>query len=269
MVRAGIRIGDLLADSGYSYRQRGTFALPVRALGAELIVDLHPNDRGPHGTHHGAIITNGRLEPPPRPTPNLGPLRRAATPEQTALHDQQTGELARYKLAPITRPDTDGYHRVICPAAHGKVRCPLRPRSLTLPNDRPTVLQTPEHPPRCCTQTTITIPPTINAKTAQKHDYPSATHRGSYQRRTAAERTFATIKDPATTTITRGTCRHTGLTANALHTATTLIARNIRVADAFTARQTENEHRAALHSTKTRARRRTTIQHLIATAHAP
>ena len=30
MVADGIRIGDLLADSGYSYRQPGTFALPAR-----------------------------------------------------------------------------------------------------------------------------------------------------------------------------------------------------------------------------------------------
>ena len=32
MPQAGIPIGDLLADSGYSYRQAATFALPLRAL---------------------------------------------------------------------------------------------------------------------------------------------------------------------------------------------------------------------------------------------
>jgi hypothetical protein len=41
----------------------------------------------------------------------------------------------------------------------------------------------------------------------QKHDYPSATHRRSYARRTAAERGFSTIKDPASNTIARGWCR--------------------------------------------------------------
>ena len=39
----------------------------------------------------------------------------------------QTAELARYKLGRITRDDDDGYHRVTCPAAMGKIRCPLRP----------------------------------------------------------------------------------------------------------------------------------------------
>ena len=271
MVASGIRIGDLLADSGYSYRQPQTFALPARALGAQLIVDLHPNDRGPKGTHHGATCANGRLYCPATPHAllQLSPLPPAASPEQTALHDHQSAELARYKLAAITAPDHDGYHRVICPAAHDTIRCPLRPGSLTLPHDRPTINTPPEHPPVCCTQKTITVPPSVNAKTAQKHDYPSAAHRNSYHRRTAAERTFATVKDPATTTLARGACRLTGITPNALHAATALIARNIRVADAYTARHLANQHRAASGPPpKTRARRRTTLHHLAA-AHAP
>ncbi|MHB8660288.1 MAG: hypothetical protein ACYC91_20625 [Solirubrobacteraceae bacterium] len=267
----GIRIGDLLADSGYSYRQPQTFALPARALDAQLIIDLHPNDRGPKGTHHGATIANGNLYCPATPTTllGLGPLPRGANAEQTIVHDQQSAELARYKLAPITRPDTDGYHRASCPAAQNKIRCPHKPGSLTLPHDRPTVLDPPGHPPVCCTQTTITVPPSVNAKTAQKHDYPSPAHRNSYHRRTAAERAFATVKDPATTTIARGACRLTGTTPNALHAATTMIARNIRIADAFTARQTENQRRAACGlPPKTRARRRITTHDLI-NAHAP
>ena len=240
--RDGIPVGDLLADSGYSYRQPETFALPLRTLGIQLIVDLHPNDRGPKDTHHGAIAANGQLYCPATPTSllELGPLPPAATIEQTARHDQQSAELARYKLAPITAPDADGYKRAGCPAAHGKLRCPLQPASLSLPYNRPTVHQPPEHPPVCCTQKTITIPPSVNAKTTQKHDYPSAAHRHSYQRRTAAERAFATIKDPATTNIARGYCRLTSLTPLALFTATALIARNLRTHDAHTARNADH-----------------------------
>jgi hypothetical protein len=273
MHHAGIPIGDLLIDSGYSYRVPETWALPIRALGIDLIHDLHPNDRGPHGTHHGATCHNGNLYCPATPTTllGLGPLPRAATPEQTIIHDHQSAELARYKLSPITSRDHDGYHRVSCPAAQGKLRCPHRPASITLPNDRPTILDPPEHPPACCTQKTITVPPSVNAKTAQKHDYPSATHRTSYNRRTAAERTFATLTDRATNDLSRGWCRQMGLTPIALHTATALIARNIRVADAFTARQTENQRREACGlPPKHRKRRRTTIHDLVAaTAHAP
>jgi hypothetical protein len=272
MHTTGITISDVLADSGYSYRVPERWALPVRTLGAELIVDLHPNDRGPHGTHHGATCHNGNLYCPATPTTllQLGPLPRSASAEQTVIHDQQSAELARYKLSPITSHDHDGYHRVTCPAAQGKLRCPHRPPSLTLPNDRPTILDPPEHPPVCCTQKTITVPPSVNAKTAQKHDYPSPAHRTSYNRRTAAERTFATLTDRATNDLSRGWCRLMGLTPIALHTATALIARNIRVADAFTARQAENQRRAACGlPPKTRARRRTTLHDLAAAAHAP
>ncbi|MDA8184317.1 MAG: hypothetical protein M0035_07830 [Actinomycetota bacterium] len=35
-------------------------------------------------------------------------------------------------------------------------------------------------------QQTITVPPSVNAKTAQRHDYPSKTWRASYARRSAA-----------------------------------------------------------------------------------
>jgi hypothetical protein len=60
-----------------------------------------------------------------------------------------------------------------------------------------------------------------------------------------------------------------GLTPIALHAATALIARNIRIHDAFTARQAENQRREACGlPPKTRTRRRTTVHDLTA-AHAP
>ncbi|MGH2880340.1 MAG: hypothetical protein ACRDK4_12145 [Solirubrobacteraceae bacterium] len=43
-------LGDLTVDSGYSYRQPETFATPMRAAGAKLVMDIHPNDRGMKGT---------------------------------------------------------------------------------------------------------------------------------------------------------------------------------------------------------------------------
>ena len=134
---------------------------------AQLVQDLHPHDRGPKGTHHGAIIANGNLYCPctPRTLPELGPLARTATRDQAADHDRKTAELARYKLGRITRDDADGYHRVACPAVMGKIRCPLRPASMRLDRDRPEILTPPEHPQACCTQQTITVPADVNAKT--------------------------------------------------------------------------------------------------------
>jgi hypothetical protein len=272
MAGNGIAIGDLLADSGYAYRRPETWALPMRRLGARLVQDLHPGDRGPNGTHMGAIAANGSLYCPvtPKPLLELSPLARSASPQEQAAHDRQAAELHRYKLPRITGYDHDGYHRVACPAAQGKLRCPLRPSSMALPHTRPEVLKPPEQPPACCRQQTLTVPPSVNAKTAQKHDYPSKAHRRSYARRSAAERAYATVKDPATNDLGRGWCRLMGLTATALFTATLFVARNLRVADSFAARQAENERRAASRpAPKQRKRRRQTAEDLIGAANAP
>lgn len=266
MHQTGVAISDLLADPGYSYRTPEHWALPLRRLKISLIVDLHPNDRGPTGTHDGATITNGNLYCPATPTSllNLTPLAAGADQHQTAAHDQQCSELARYKLAAHTAPDADGYRRVSCPAVHGKLRCPLRPESMTLSHDRPTVLDPPEHPPVCCTQQTITVPASVTAKTAQKHDYPSPQHRVSYHRRSAAERTNASLKDPAQGTLARGFCRLTDLPGIALATTAVVIARNLRTADAFNQRQRDAIQHAANRHTTRRRRRRHTTEHLLA-----
>jgi hypothetical protein len=257
MAAAGIPLGDVLADSGYAHRDAPAWAIPLRAAGAQLIQDLHP----------GAIIANGNLYCPatPKPLLELGPLGPAATIEQAAAHDAQTAELAKHKLGPITADDADGYHRVTCPAAAGKIRCPHRPGSMKLDRDRPEILTPPQHPPACCTQQTITVPPQVAAKTRQKHDYPSAAHHRSYARRTGSERTFSTLKDPATTSIARGWCRLTGLTPLALWTASLPPARNQRILHAYNTRQAGNARRAAAGlPPKTRKRRRQTLASLTA-----
>ncbi len=59
MPASGIPLGDVLADSGYAHRDADAWAIPLRAAGASLVQD--PHDRGPKGTHDGAIIANGNL----------------------------------------------------------------------------------------------------------------------------------------------------------------------------------------------------------------
>jgi hypothetical protein len=263
----GIPLGDILGDCGYAHRDAAAWAIPLRQAGAQLVQDLHPHDRGPKGTREGAIIANGNLYCPqtPRVLLELGPLARTATPDQATDHDRKTAELARYKLGRITRDDADGYHRVQCPAAMSKIRCPLQPASMRLDRGRPEILTPPEHPQACCAQQTITVPAGTLAKTAQKHDYPSAAWRRSYARRTGAERGFATAKDPASNTITRGWCRLMGLMPLMLFTTTLLIARNQRILTAWDNRQEENTRRAARGlPPKTRRRRRKTLAALTA-----
>jgi hypothetical protein len=259
MTADGIKLGDVLADSGYSHRVPATWASPLRAAGAQLVHDLHPADRGPRGTHHGAIICNGCLYCPATPAPllQLAALPPAATTAEVAAHDQQTAELSRYKLGVHAAGDADGYRRHACPATAGKIRCPLKPPSMTLGRDRPEVLSVPGHPPACCTQQTITAGPEVAEKTRQKHDYPSAGWRTSYQRRTAAERLNASIKNTAANNIDRGWIRLAGLTPLMLWLTCLTTVRNQRILIAYQARQHHNQRRAAAGlPPRTRKRRR-------------
>jgi hypothetical protein len=259
MPAAGIPLGDIIADSGYSHRVPATWAIPLRQAGAQLVHDLHPNDRGPRGTHQGAIICNGCLYCPATPPQllQLVPLPPGARSNDTAGHDQQTAELARYKLGVHASEDADGYRRHTCPAATGKTRCPLRPASMALTRDRPEILSPPQHPPACCTQQTITAGPGVAARTRQKHDYPSQAWRTSYQRRTAAERLNAAIKNTAVNSIDRGWIRLTGVTPLMLWLTCLMVVRNQRTLAAWARHQDDTARRAAAgQPPKTRSRRR-------------
>lgn len=270
----GNAIGDVAADCGYSHRVAPNWAHRVRAIGGRLVQDLHPDDRGPRGTHQGAICCNGNLYCPATP-PGLFSLvapRRGASKEELAAYDQKATELARYKLGRVSSEDQDGYCRVACPAVLGKLRCPLRPSSMALAYDRPTVTTLPEHPPKCCTQKTVTVPADVNQKTAQEHDWGSAAWRASYARRSAAERANSTIKDPATNDVSRGWCRVMGLAPLVFFLAPLLVVRNLRVIDAFEARQAEDARRATagLPPKQRRRRRRKGLRDLVApSANAP
>ncbi len=271
MVSSGVTLGDVLADSGYSHRLPENWSLPVRAMGGELIMDLHPHDRGQQGTYGGAICANGSLYCPATPTALLGldPLARGAKADEIEAHDIKSAELARYKLGRLTKDDADGFHRVACPAAAGKVRCPKKELSMALANNRPEVFNAPKDQLDCCAQASITVPPSVNAKTRQKYDYPSAAHRRSYGRRSAAERSNSTIKDPASNDIARGWCRLMGQEAMTLMLACVIVVRNGRVLEAFERRQALDRRREAQGlPPKSRQRQRKSISDLMA-ASAP
>jgi hypothetical protein len=220
-------------------------------------MDLHPEDRGRRGTFEGAVAANGALFCPATPEPllDLGPLKRGATPEEVAAHDARFAELVRFKLSALSAADEDGYQRVICPAAAGKVRCPHKAPSLDLSMEHPSVSHPPAELPRCCAQVSITVAPQVNEKTRQKHDYAGPAHRTSYARRTAAERTYASLADPSVGGIGRGWCRLFGRAKNTLMYALAVVVRNVRIVESFERREAEEARAKAIGPTHRRRRR--------------
>jgi hypothetical protein len=229
MAASGKGPSDVLADCGYSFKTG--FSRRLRNIGAEPVMDLHPFDRGPKGTFEGAVCANGSLYCPcvPERLLTLGPLVRGAPEKAVAAHDRACAELEHYRFAPLARPDKEGYERVMCPAAAGKLRCPLVEASLNLSFSHPSVTQAPSSPPRCCRQRSITVAPQVNDKTRQKHPYPSPIHRRSYARRTAAERAYARLADPAGEGVRRGWCRLFGTAKNTLMYSLAAVVHNLRL----------------------------------------
>ena len=270
---SGVAVHEVLADSGYAYKVPEHFALPVRQLGARLVIDLHPADRGMKGTFAGAICANGNLYCPATPKAlfGIGPLARGASEEEVIAHDERCAELSRYKLSRLTTDDADGYHRVGCPAVVGKCRCPLRPPSMARPSHLPEILEPPPLPPACCTKQSLTVPAQVNAKTAQAHDYPSSAWRSSYARRSAVERSNSRLKDPAGINLdVRGWCKLMGLTPLALFLACACVVVNFGLVDAFEAHELEEARRNAPRQPRPRTRRRRTLADLArTTANAP
>ena len=100
-----------------------------------------------------------------------------------------------------------------------------------------------------------------------REDGQVSPHRKSYARRTGAERTFSTTKDPASNNIARGWTRLTGLTPITLWLACLLAVRNQRILTAWDARQADDARRAAAGlPPKTRRRPRKTLASLTAAA---
>ena len=212
-------------------------------------MDLHPNDRGIRGHSRGRSRPTASSTARRRPCCCSASARCAGEPRarrwpsttNVAPSSPDTG------FSPVAAPDDDGYQRLCCPAVANKVRCLLAPASMKLSAERPSVLEPPVGPlSRCCAQQTITVPPQVNEKTRQKHAFPTAAHARSYARRTAAERTYASLADPSTGGIRRGWSRLFGLGKNTLMYALAVAVRNVRITESFERSRAENARREAM-----------------------
>ena len=144
--RRGIPLGDILADSGYAHRDAAAWALPLRAgrrLGSSRTCTRTTADpRAP--TRARSSQREPVLPGTPRSLLELGPLARDASRENRSSRTTRrppSWPATSSAGSPLTTPTaTTGSQ---CPAAMGKIRCPLRPASMALDRDRPEILQPP------------------------------------------------------------------------------------------------------------------------------
>ena len=107
----GIPLGDIIDDSGYAHRDAHAWAIPRRRAGAQLVQDLHPHDRGPRGTHEGAVIANGSLYCPQTPRTLLElallhPQPAASRPPRTTSRPPSWPGTSSAGTVPTTPTDT-------------------------------------------------------------------------------------------------------------------------------------------------------------------
>ena len=225
-----------------------------------LVQDLHPHDRGPKGTCHGAIIANGNLYCPgtPRPLLELGPLARTATSQQAADHDRQTANwpaTSSDASPPTTRTATTACSAPP-PWARSAARCRHRfddagprtiPKSCSPARTSPGLLRAADdhRPARTCSPR-----PRRNTTTRPR---PGAAPIPAAPAPNAAS---PPPRTPPANDIARGWCRLMGLAPLMLFTTTLLIARNQRILAAWNTRQARKRQRRAAQGLPPRTRRR-------------
>jgi len=181
-------VREIVADRGYTYKTN--WGPELYALGVQPVLDLHATQYGAHGTHEGARIITGVPHCPATP-PGLDTIKRpdrlADGPDVDAFIDQ-ISRREQWAFRRITSADAGGKERFECPARAGKVRCALFKPSMAKPFALPTVSHPPaDHPPRCCSQRTITVPGDVDPKSRQHHYWGSRDWITAFSRRSRVE----------------------------------------------------------------------------------
>jgi hypothetical protein len=192
--------GPLGVDRAYSTAFAARFHLPARAMGFDLVVDYRVDQLGRQANSHGAVMVEGTWY-----CPSMSEVLVNATIDLRAGRIDERTYAARidaradFALRRKSGPDADGYERFMCPAAgpRPKVRCELRPTSLSALGKR-TTLAPPLDPPALCRQSAITIAPDVGARHAQSLAFGSESWAAHYATlRNTIEGWNGFAKDPA------------------------------------------------------------------------
>ncbi|MEZ0579140.1 hypothetical protein [Nocardioides sp. MH1] len=276
--QAGLPAGDTVADRGYTEAVPSDYHHPLRAMGRRLVFDLHQNRRGVTGTHRGAIVAFGNLYSPgitnyPDLVTNAAPSPFAAWEEwQRYFRDAQLR--AGFRLKTNGRADTDGYGRFGCPAQRrgATLACPVRD-TLDLVGGRGLleVFIPPIEPrPDVCTQTSLTVPPDVTARSMDLEWGSKAWYDSYIRRRPRVEGMNGIIKNPTFSALAHMTVRVRGRAKVGLLTVFAAAITNLRAGKRWRAElaRVRKLNDAITGARKRRTRRRThTLVQLLPAKH--
>jgi hypothetical protein len=227
----------ILGDRAYSNLREENWYRHLVNHGWEQIVDMREDDQTWTTVKSGARVTAGQMFCPATPD-HLMSITRAITAD---VNEFETRIAERNQYAAQVNARTEHGLQVRCPALAGRCRCPLRPETLVA---SPELVLIDNHPeadtaPKICTQDTVLVrwdEPTAKARLWQRPVWGTPQHRTAYNRRTSIEQTFARLKDPQGTNVSRGFIRVTGLVAYAFGVGLASIATNLRELETWGAR---------------------------------
>lgn len=252
MAMMGEPLSDAVYDAGYG--QYSEINQGLRRAGFDPVFDLWTGHLGVNGQIAGAIVIDGGLYSPGIPK-NLRDLRPppVGTGMKTLNHYQELiEERQRYALRRLgARPDADGTIRYQCPAAAGRVACPIKPSSLGIVTSKGLIV--PSNVPAAgaqgdvCRQSSVTIDlddPLATDRAQgyvgglyQKHPFGSDAHYDSMRRRAYVEGAFGNIKSEAEQSLRRPSIRVVGRAKVTLFSVMVVVAANLRMGRLWQARQ--------------------------------
>ena len=233
-------LGDVLVDRGYTMTKDGSdFILPVRALGGEPIFGLRDDQIGSSGTLRGAVIIDGRPYSPSMPK-KLYRIKQAKhlqtyqpNPQVVAEYEAAIKERSVYALLPHGARRPNGSQVYMCPAAAGKLRCPLVPTSLLTFGKLPAANPPKQARPGSVCSSKFRTFTAEELPLSQRHIFGSTKWRKSYSRRGEVERHFARAKDYSQENLRRGAIRVMGLVKTGLLISFALASINRRLTLSF------------------------------------
>ena len=215
----GQKIRHLLADRHYSFKRIDRWLYQLIARGIEQVVQLRETDHR-FEEWDGMLFTAGHAHCPATPR-HLGEIRQpglGATPGEWDAFYTKIEERYAYAAERTHRLQPDGTSRWKCPAAAGKIGCPLRAGTVEAARQLhlPIVASPPEHPPAICTKGSARVKVNSQAsavimKTSQKYYWGSRQQIALNSRRTFVEGWFGTLKGDSAARMKRGSSLYTGI----------------------------------------------------------